>query len=529
MNSDHRIEELIDAVLERTENPVDRWAVAATLESLGLRDIDAVEKFGKRDIFDLADVVYARCRARLATEPPTKREEKSTMAWHRRAARFLHFYVRGTLFAMPMAVQIIAVLVLGYALWAFLSFNEAQATTVAIGTILSFAITGGFVQAIGRLGLFYTEQGSYILAKTICYRLIRGGFVVVLVIGLAWYVANLLIPYFPQSIILVSLTYYFLLSTLWLLLAVLYTLQQRLAIVLVTTSGVSVILLIMRSTTWGIYVAHWLGLSVTNLLAFLWGYRLLSQRASQVTGELQAARLPRPSVLAYGVAPYFAYGILYFGYLFLDRIIGWSASREPLPLLIWFRTAYELGVDWALLSLILTIALLEYTIHEFASIIIPVQKRFSAFQIPDHNRFFTRFYLRQLLLLASVAVISAIVTYRGVLWFRQFGEIRQVRDFFANPITFYVFYWAVLGYSLLVWGLMNGVFFFSLSRPTFVLRAMGMALVVNAFVGFVLSRTLAYWYSVVGLAIGSFVFALVTTRYAIRVFRNMDYYYYSAY
>ena len=522
------IDELVDFVLAKTTSPVDRWAVAAILESRGLRDVDAVERFGKRDIFDLADEVYARCRARLAEEPPPD-EQEPTLHWYQRLARLVHFYFRGTFFAMPMAVQIVAVLLLGYALWASLRLNEFQATAVAIGTILSFMVTGGFVQAMGRLGLFYTEQGSYILAKQICYHLMRRGLIAVLAVGLAWYVTNLLSPYYPQSILLVSLTYYLLLGTLWLTLAVLYTLQQRLAILLTTTTGVGVILWVMHSTGWSVYVAHWLGLLVVNLLAFLWGYRVLSQRARRVSGELRLARLPRLSVLAYAAAPYFAYGVLYFGFLFLDRLVGWSAGREPLPLPIWFRTPYELGVDWALLSLILTIALLEYTVHEFAAIIIPVQKRFSASQIAAHNRFFTRFYLRQLLLLAAIAVLSAILTYKGVLWFRRFDQIRQVRDFFASPVTFQVFYWAVVGYSFTAWGLMNGVFFFSLSRPAFVLRAIGLAIAADASIGFVLSRTLDYWYSVVGLTVGAFIFAVVTTRYAMQVVWNMDYYYYSAY
>lgn len=522
------LDELVDFVLDKTTSPVDPWAVAAILESRGLRDVDAVERFGKRDIFDLADAVYARCRERLAAAPPSP-EPELALHWYQRLGRLVHFYLRGTFFAMPMAVQIVAVLLLGYALWASLYFNEFQATAVAVGTILSFMVTGGFVQAMGRLGLFYTEQGSYILARQVCHHLMRWGLIAVLAVGAAWYVTNLLSPYYPQSLLLISLTYYLLLGMLWLVLAVLYTLQQRLAILLTTTVGVGVIQLIMRSTSWSVYVAHWLGLSTVNLLALLWGYRVLSQRARRVSGELRLARLPRLSVLAYVAAPYFAYGVLYFGFLFLDRLIGWSAGREPLPLPIWFRTAYELGVDWALLSLILTIALLEYTVHEFAAIIIPAQKRFSAFRIAEHNRFFTRFYLRQLLLLAGIAVLSAILTYKGVLWFRRYDQIRQVRDFFASPITFQVFYWAVVGYSLTVWGLMNDVFFFSLSRPAFALHAIGLAIAANASIGFVLSRILDYWYSVVGLTIGAFVFAAVTTRHAVRIFRNMDYYYYSAY
>lgn len=537
-------EELVDFILETCGSPVDFWAVAATLESKGMRDVDAEEKYGveplvrwtepqsgyvvKGSIMILAREIYARCRRRLEAETP-EQAALPEVRWWRKLARIFKLYFQGTLFALPMTGQIIAVLALRYSLWAFLEFSEERATVIAIGTVLSFIVTGGFVQAIGRKGMSYSEAGNHILAKEVCYGLIKMGSGLVLAVGLGFYLLNLIIPFFTQEMVRISLMYYVLLSELWLFISILYVLTRRAAILLSTLAGVGIVHVVMTYTNWGIYAAHGLGLLGTNVIVGIYGYYLLKKAAHAVSGDLKDARLPAWSILYYSLRLYFLYGIFYFGYLFLDRLVGWSASEQPLPYIIWFRTPYELGMDWALVSLVFSIALLEYTINEFAASIIPTQKRFSAFDIDGHNRFFKRFYLRQLILLVVIAIISISATYYAVTWLRHFEEIKLVRDFFKSPITFFVYWIGAVGYNLMVVGLFNGVFFFSLSRPIPVLRAIVLASVVNAGVGYVLSRTIGYPYSAVGMVIGSLLFAVLATRSGLRLMSELDYYYYSAY
>jgi len=59
---------LVVEVLATVRRPVDAWAVAATLESFGLRDVDA-GRYGEADIFVLAKRVYDACRAELRDQP----------------------------------------------------------------------------------------------------------------------------------------------------------------------------------------------------------------------------------------------------------------------------------------------------------------------------------------------------------------------------------------------------------------------------------------------------------------------------
>jgi hypothetical protein len=519
------IEELAATVVERGGRPIDRWAVAALLESEGMRDLDAVERFGHRDIFDLADRVLI---AALALDPVSEHEHELVKrpGWVR---RFVVRYIRGSFAALPMAVQILAILTLGYALWAYLHFDESQATAVAVGTILSFIVTGGHVQAIGRLGLSYSSHGNDLLAERVCRRLVRHGIITAAVVAVLWLLVNVVTRSFPWWVISVALVYYGLLAVLWLSTAILYTVERRLPIMLTVVVGIGAIWVLRANLGVSIYVAHWIGLLAANVLAWVWGRRVLRTRSDLVQGELRLAELPRTSILIHSVGPYFLYGIAYFTLLFADRVVAWSTADFQLPLVIWFRTPYELGLDWALLTLVLTLALLEHVVHEFSDNAIPVQTRTPGLERQEHNRWFTRFYARQTAFLGFIAVVSIVVVYSLVLWSRRFSDNEQVLDFFASPITFQVFVLGAVGYALLALALMNASFFFTLSRPWPMLRAIGAGLASGIAVGYVLSRVVAYWWGAIGLTVGMGTFAVISTLEAIRLMRNLDYAYYAAY
>ncbi len=521
--SDLGIDGLVTDVLDQIGRPVDAWAVAATLESFGLRDIDA-DRYGRRDIFELADSVHASCREQMRDRPLPAPELRS-LHWKQRLRTFFRYYAKGASFALPMVVQTGSVLVLGYALWSDLTFDLFAATTVSIGTILSFIVTGGFVQSIGRLGRFYLEQKAFLLAREIIWRLIRLGGIFTLVVGGALVALSQALHLLPQDMVLQAAMYYVLLSALWLTLAVLYTLEQEVRIGACVIAGIIVISVVRTFTTWSVFVGHWIGLTATILIVTVIAKRGLDRGAAEGSATSKLSKLPRPSLLCYLVSPYYLYGVMYFTFLFLDRLVGWSAGDDPL--FFWFNTPYEIGLGMALLSMVLPLAQLEYTVHAFSTQVIDVQKRFPGEQITAHNRYFRRFYLRQVLLLGLLSAVSAPLV---LLVFIVLGErLPAVAGVIDDPVLLRVFWVGALGYALLVLGLMNGVFFFSLSRVAFVLRALGLGLGVNLVIGFVLSRHLEFWWSVVGMAAGALAFATVTVLYALRVVRRMDYYYYSAF
>ena len=75
-----------------------------------------------------------------------------------------------------MAISIAAMLTLKFSLWSYQYLSLEQATSIAIGTILSFVLVGGFTQAIASSG-FSLIQGYYKLARKNTFIFIGIGFV----------------------------------------------------------------------------------------------------------------------------------------------------------------------------------------------------------------------------------------------------------------------------------------------------------------------------------------------------------------
>jgi hypothetical protein len=523
------VETLVDDVIERSELPLDRWEVAALLESEGVRDLDARERYGHADVFGLADEVYAKARARVRADPPSRRPPARD-PWLRRMGSGLVHYAHGSFFLIPMTVQVIALFAFGFGLFISLDFTHSQFTAIAIATIASFVVTDGFVAALGRLAGVYGDQGKHALAQASAGRVLALGIGAAGLVAAAWLVvAAVTHVLFPHRLVSVAVGYFLLLSLLWLSTALLYVVRQRRAIVLATVVGLAAVGL-LGAAGLGLYASQWLAIGSAAAFALIWGGTLLALRTRRATGPARLARMPRAALLVYSVLPYFLYGGLYYGFLFSDRLVAWAGPGRPEGWTLWFRTPYELGLDWALTSLLPSIALLEYTINRFGEDLVPRQKRTSGLAIADLNRDVLRFYRRQVALFAVVTTASAAAFYLLGLWLRRFDDVPKIHDFFASETTFDVHHVGLIGYSLFAFGLLNGVFLGTLSRPWLVLRALAAGTLVSLVTGALLTRTLdEYWYAAVGMAAGSAVFALMTTWSAVRLLRRADYHVYAAY
>ncbi|NOZ62345.1 MAG: hypothetical protein GXO74_11770 [Calditrichaeota bacterium] len=529
MESDPRKRELTFKVVENIQRPLDRWAVAAILESMGLRDKDARQEFGTETIFRLAEEVYAICQRDgeiqnlLASQLKEKQKIENTIK------SFVKYYSRGLSFMIPVLGQIALLFLFRYSLWAYIEFTEAQATVVALGTILSFIVSGGFVQAAGRDVLFYLNAGEYLLARMSYLRLFRYHGLIVIGLTIFFFASNILFPFFRTEMAINSLIYFVLLSELWFALTILYLAKHYFVVLFVTVVGILPVWAVMNFTDWGIFKAHFAGLLFANALS--WLYALLWFRGKIRRQKIKnPARLPQRAIMAYVTSPYFVYGTLYFCFLFVDRLVSWSVFESGGPTtLIWFRTPYELGMDWALLSLFITIALLEFTIERFSATLIPTQDDLQIFDMDHFIHIYRRFQRRQFVALIVLGMGSIVATYFGVMYLRRFDYIREVRDFFSNRITFFAFYVAAISYLFMAIGLFNGLFFLTLSRLNFAVKAIAVGLLVNIFTGVLLSRWFGYEFGVFGLLAGSIVFAALSSRYSTEFFKKLDYFYYSAY
>lgn len=530
LSEEGRRSKLIVNVRELVDVPMSSWAVAATIESLGIRDIDAETDYGYPNVFELAEYVYQQIQIEINKEDRSQSHDSYEHGFFQTIKLLIKYYTAGLVLSMPMLVQIVAILVFEYALWAWLRFNEAQATVVAFGTITAFVITGGFIQVIGRLVSKYKGEENFYLAKKAVYKILRLGIPTVLISAALLFLINLAFPFYPIKMMVLSIIYMVLISFLLLSAAILFASELRFMILFSITFGTIVVIFITQNNAFGVYTAQWIGIAISTILMAGYAFLYYKFKIQSLRQELIKQTLPYDEVSYYNNYRFFLYGFFYFVFLFTDRILAWSTGEIPPPYIIWFNTPYELGMDWALISFVITIATLEFSINAFSKYLIPAQKNISLNNMKAFNKHFNRFYFRQLLLLLLVSIVSILVTYFGVLSLRAFEtQVPEIRDFFANPITFKVFWLGSISYVFLVYGLLNSLFFFTLNRPSFVTYSMIAAVVINFVVGFLCSRLFGFEYATIGLLAGSFSFALITGIIAKKFFKHLDYYYYSAY
>ncbi|MDR8389778.1 hypothetical protein NC796_01430 [Aliifodinibius sp. S!AR15-10] len=529
------VDHLSRKVRQSMEVPTDVYAVAVELESMGVNDKRARKEYRFNSIFDLAEEVYEQIKQELdeeLSEDKTKQQQKLTSGsvWERILA-FVRYYGAGLLFMAPMFSQILSVVFITYSLWAWLYFNELQATVIAIGTIVAFVATGGITLTAGReISYYFRGQENYYLSYKVSRNIFGIGLLVLLAVGMLIYLVNLVIPFYPHNMMVLS-GIYMLFIGIWLLSStILYALQKHFMILMAVLAGTGVVILGMEYLDMGIYYSHWFGIFISSLVMLIYSFSFLKYQIYKNEADTKKQHLPKFEVKYYNNYRYFIYGTCYFLFLFLDRIMAWSTGTPPPPYIIWFNTSYELGMDWALISLVLITASLEYSVNRFSTLILPIQKKTNLTFNKKFHDFFKDFYIRQLFLLSMVGLLSIIGNYYLVNSFRGMSsEIQIVEDFFSSAVLYKVFWLASFGYLFTSVGLMNTLFFFTLGRPEPVVRAMTIAILVNIVVGFVCSRWYSFEYAVVGLVAGGLTFAVITAVYARRFFGDLHYYYYSAY
>ena len=518
--------ELARAVAFRIGRPVDPWSVVAALESEGWRDVDAQDRFGRDDLFHLGEEIFPGCLAAAAALGPPVGEAEDAETLARLSGRYAASYSRGLLYALPVTGQIAALVWLGYSLWASIRLTEGGATMIAMGTIASFIVTAPFVQALAHetSRLLGHELGGQ--ARRMAFRISGLGAATVAATAVLGFAVNLVIPYFPVELAVVGSVYYLLLGWLWLALALLYVEERLVAVGTATTLGILPVWGAVAGLGWSIHVAHAVGLVVAIAIALAWATRQLGRGADRDAGDGPAPPLPRASTVFHTTLPYMAYGALYFAVLFADRVVSWSASGDdPLPYPIWFRTDYELGMDWALAVIFLMLAAVPFAVRRMSGEIHAMGHITDPAQASARMR---AQYLRYLGVLAGIGVASMAGVWAGGLWLGTHGPA-LLDPIFQPGTTRYVFALAAGGYFFFSLGLMNGLVFLAQGQTGRVLQPLAWALAVDVAVGFTVTRVWGYEHAGWGLLAGCLLFAVVTTRYALRMLRRADFYAYVAY
>jgi hypothetical protein len=517
--------ELGQQIVDLIGAPKDAWEVAAQLEVLGLRDADARE-YGERDLFALAHRLYAQFQRgvfRLDLEDEDDAPRVNPIV------RFFKYSLVGLSFSIPMALQAIAMLVWGYGIWGAIDLDSRTGSAIALGFIASYIVTGGFAQALVRRGLFYVYQDAGWLAR---WTVLRGYWIalrVVLGIVPLALLVNAIFDLLPWSMVLLGAGYYVALSILWLNWSMLYLLRKTGLFALTTAIALAAVLAAALLLHLGPIASNAVGLAVADVLTFAIAWRYLNAIARDKPSE--PVNPPRLTVLVYSTSRFFLYGLLYNTFLFADRVIAWTSlvGREDFPPYgFWLNVRYELGMDLALVVVMVLSGMVEYATQRFSETLIPNEKRVKS---TDAQTFLddARKAQRVRVLQLGIASIAAMAVAIFVANFLRAHAGPRFHEPLVSLTTTRVFWIAAIAYVIYMFAVQNMLMLLTLSRVELVTRAVGIALAVNVAVGFICSRAIHYSYAVIGLLAGSIVLWFLTQRSMSRVLGELDSAYYAAY
>lgn len=518
-------DKLLNDVLEVHAHPQDSYEIAALIESMGWNDDQATSVFGVKDIFELSEEVWDGIQSKVVFRSFANEEKQSTSHV---LISSLRSFLRGLIFAIPMAISIAAMLTLKFSLWSYQFLSLEQATSIAIGTILSFVLVGGFTQAIARRGYYYLIQGYYDLARKNTFIFIGIGFAFCILFSVLLVLLNVIFNLFSYGMIFLIVVYFFFLTSIWLSVTVMYVLKKEIIFTGIFILGIFLVYFLFVIVGIDIIISQIISLSIISIISLLLIIFFFKSAGKDKRNEDERSRLPRFSITMYTVWPYFFYGFLYFSFLFIDRINAWSKNEDFMPYVIWFRGEYELGLDFALLAIIIPMGVCEVVVNRLMMDMEFNQKRYLAIESKEMVKKYMKMYKRMTLFILMSTVISSVIIYRLILWYNDVSIRINQENILESEVMVFVLFWGIVSYGILAFSLMNVVILFALSQPSQVLKAILPALLTNMIVGFLLSRWFEYHFAVLGLFVGAILLYYLSTRAVLKVIKNLDYYLYSA-
>ena len=516
------LNDLLDTVLRRHTQPENVDEMTALLESMGWSDARARLLYGFSDVFELAAALWTLydddVQYHSHEELPTSSVPGTLMSYVRQ-------FVRGMIFAFPMLLSIVSMLTLHFSLWSYEYVSEKYATAIAIGTILSFVSVGGFMQSIARRAFFYIFQGYYYMARRATFRFIRVGVTFSLSFSVLLYILDVLFPVLPYGMLTVSIAFYLVLNAIWLSVTTMYILKSEFIFTGLLAFGIGLVYVLFVLFHLNILAAQLMAMVVVAGLSILI-VMYLFRRAERREDKGIRAKLPRTGVTVFSVSPYFIYGTLYFLLLFTDRVMAWTTYNPFTTYVIWFRGDYEIGLDFALVMLLVPMGVSEVLVSRMMNAVGFSQRQFRAVESPVMSRSYLRNFWYGYAIMGVVSVLCAIADYFAVQWLVDAHHNTIGKQVIMTPVTNYVFVLGLISYTILGAALLNAVIMFSLSRPDAVIRPLAFGVIANFVAGFLASRWFAYYAAVWGLLVGVTIFLILTTISVRKVLLQMDYHLY---
>lgn len=527
--------DLIETIKERNGKLVNVRVVYATIESLGIRDVDVKDDLGFDSIADLSKHIFELLND--PSQPPliNKQQKKEAIKESKilylseytavRRKLLVQDYSKGIFHLLPIALQIVAIVLFGFSLWTFIGFNTLQSTAIVLGLIMGLTATGGFVQAMGKQVSYYWYYEDYEMTKKSIDYLLKTGVAFLCILFVVVTGVNFLLNLYPMLFLLIVFVYAFLIGTLLLVFAPLYTIKRRWMISISVFAGTLTALLLLFYSSLSIYIIHWVGIAIASGSSFVYLRFFIGKTVQSKRGIQNGS--PKLGVLLARNYNYFLYGTLFYLFIFTDRILAWSSTQDRiLPYIIYYEKDYEIGMDLAMLIFFLLAGVLEYSVSSFSRTIEYKQRTMGYSDVKTFNKQMLGMYYKHLWIFVLNAIGIMILLYVVITqpWGYQAGFDEKI-----SPTSFTVAVIGCFAFLFLTLAMLNVLLLFTLNKSQKPLKALFIAWVVNLGVGWWFSRVISYEYSVIGMLAGSIVFMVLTTKMVLSFYKKLDYNYYAAF
>ena len=514
----HRREALANELAARISQPVDPLELAAVIESHGITDTVALERYGAESTFELAEHIFA---AVMAQRPPRSAGlpeggHRSRQATRGRVADL----ARG-----PFALAPLLVLLCTIQAFAEVGWDRGRLLALSLGMTVSVALANGFVSAIARRVALYLGLGYRGLAD----RLLTAGVVVaassITILGALAYALASALDVFAADERLVFLVSLVCFTGVGLVVAKLSLARATGWVCVGLGAGLGAALVtrhVAGSGTGGqLLLALSIGLGVALAVMLAAGRYVYGARSDD-------AVLPPRAQLVFESAGYFAYGAAFMAFLLEVHILGWLGAKSASQSRLDTIAALEVGLTLALPPVILASGVAERTLRLFWFHAKEQQEHVAAHRTRRYGKALQTFYYRRLLAyLVSSAVLAAAMLVAFELALRS-GRLAGWVALPDPQPTELVFLAALVAFWLVGWAQFNCMFVLNFGRPEQAFRPVLLAMVVAGVTGIPLGAA-GFGYTTLAFAAGSAAFAWASSRNCRRVLAAADHHYATAF
>jgi hypothetical protein len=514
--TNHALENLINSIYTNYPNVCDPWEIVAIVEALGYTDRAIESEFGCPDALILGQFIYAQRDRFTFVESDRNNVNIKTLP---KLSTEIDIFITQFSHSFIYTIPFILLLILNYLpIDKSIDFLPPELNSLfGFVTMASLITSSGFVQMISRRGLFYMGLKDPIQANRICTPILLMGILTTLLLSSIGMIFGFYLGVATDKFIIIAGVYYVILSTIWMLFAIV-GLQYRFAAPTILI-GISSCFFILRVffklsalesqvTTISIAFILLVILAISNQIR----HRAIGPKF----GKLPA--LPQLSILIYLLIPYFCYGIIYFGFIFADRLVANITTVGHFVLIPGNNLAYQDSMDLALLDLLLIVPLVEYFSYKLIIYWYDRAKQMTLVEVESLPWTIQKKYW---------SLLSRILLYFGLLMSITILLLSILhRSLIENILTIV----ACIGYLLFAIGLFNTVILLSLNRLNEVLGILAVAMCFDFISGYLISSLFGVYLAALGLIFGSALFAITSSKKTLKAIDRADYcYFYSGY